>query len=214
MPSPYPSRPLQNVGIPSSFHRPLSGRNPGVEAAAFKMLPHDVGQTVSEMTSAPPQFLAGSESPQPITFNASLGSYGVMGNEEPRPNPLLEEADVFCPACSREIAVRPHSYPLAFHCAGGHSLTLEDLLNDSLLRGEKAAASAFELWPQKVILLRRLAGRVLRLGNTLVAADLQESANRIDQWVSSLRVLLSKESVSMSVDIAGEESGRRSRSAR
>ncbi len=134
-----------------------------------------------------------------------------MGTEESRPTPLLEEPDVFCPACGRSIAVRPHSYPLAFHCEGGHSLTLEDLLNDSLLRGEKSPATAFELWPQKVLLLRRLARRVLALGNALVAADLQESANRIDQWVSNLRALLSKETVSISADLAGKNSVKHAR---
>ena len=119
--------------------------------------------------------------------------------------PFLEDAEASCPACDRAIALQPSAYPLAFHCAGGHSLTLEDLLNDALLCGDRSPASAFELWPEKVILLRRLAGKALGLGNTLVAADLQEAATRIDQWVSNLRVLLSKESVALSLEISGEE---------
>jgi hypothetical protein len=102
------------------------------------------------------------------------------------------------------MALEPDADPLAFRCAGGHSLTLDALLHDALLRGDQSPASAFELWPQKVILLQRLARQALALGKTLVAAELQDSANRIDQWVSNLRVLLSKESVVISAEISGK----------
>jgi hypothetical protein len=132
-----------------------------------------------------------------------------MGTAKLGANLLLDESEALCLACNQAVAFQPDLHPLSFHCVAGHSLTLQDLLDDALLRGEKSPAFAFDLWPQKVMLLRRLAGQALVMGQGLAAADLQEAANRIDQWVSNLRVLLSRESVALSAGAARPESAPR-----
>jgi len=45
-------------------------------------------------------------------------------------------------------------------------------------------------------MLHPLAGRALRDGRILAAADLQEIADRVDRWASSLRTLLVRLSAS------------------
>ena len=108
-----------------------------------------------------------------------------------------------CLACGAPLAIRPGSHPLAFVCAKGHSLTLQELLDGSLLRGETEPRDAFERWPRKVRLLHGLADQALRLGHPLPAADLQEAAARIDGWISHLRVLLFKDAVAPRFRSAG-----------
>jgi hypothetical protein len=66
-------------------------------------------------------------------------------------------------------------------------LTLEDLLDEVPPRE----------WRRICGLLQDLAGHALRGGHALAAADLQETANRFDQWIASLRKLLHSDSAAL-----------------
>jgi hypothetical protein len=105
-------------------------------------------------------------------------------------DPLPQGAKVGCIACSEPLYFLPDSYPLAFHCGNGHFLTVPDLLDGYLPQDRKAPMPALELWKQNAILFHRLAAQAMEGGHALVAADFQETAGRIDQWVAQLRTLL------------------------
>jgi len=105
-------------------------------------------------------------------------------------DPLPREAEVCCIACGGPLYFLPHSYPLAFHCGNGHFLTVRDLLDEYLPRDKQPPPSALEFWGQKAILFHQLAARALQGGHALIAADFQETAGRIEQWIVQLRTLL------------------------
>jgi len=102
----------------------------------------------------------------------------------------LLEAEVRCIACGDSLYFLPHSYPLVFHCENGHFLTIRDLLDDVVPTGSTPLPSALTYWGQKALLLHQLAARSLERGQVLVAADFQETAGRIDQWIAQLKALL------------------------
>jgi hypothetical protein len=126
--------------------------------------------------------------------SASPGSLDCMGRT-PLADYLPDGVDLRCIACGGLLYFRPDSYPLTFQCGNNHFMTLADLLDDTLPRGEMTCIPPLEFWPQKAMLFRRLARRALERGHPFAAADFQEAANRIDQWAGNLRALLSKESV-------------------
>jgi hypothetical protein len=103
-----------------------------------------------------------------------------------------ELAALKCIACNHPVTFRPDAYPLAFHCKNGHIFTLTDLLNELPPRGTAPLASTLKGWEERVFQLHELAGTALQGGYAFHAADLQEAANRIDQWLSKLQSLLSK----------------------
>ena len=111
-------------------------------------------------------------------------------------DPLPRDVDVTCIACGGDLYFLPDSYPLAFHCVQGHFLTIQDLLHEFLPLGKAPAAPNLEFWERSARLLHQLAARSLELHHALNAADFQDTANRIDRWVSQLRVLLPKPSPS------------------
>lgn len=90
------------------------------------------------------------------------------------------EAGVRCAACGAALRFDPASHPLLFRCERDHGLTLEDLLNEVPPQN----------WRDTCHLLQDLAGVALSGGYALAAADLQETANRFDRWMASLRKLL------------------------
>jgi len=106
---------------------------------------------------------------------------------------LFRKTDVLCLACGGFLYFLPAAYPLAFRCERGHSLTLKDLIDALLLPGDLRSKSTLDWWEGKALLLRRLAGRALKSGHVLAAADFQEAVVRVDQWVSKLRVLAAPE---------------------
>lgn len=103
-----------------------------------------------------------------------------MGRIDQKGVPLPSDAEVRCVACGGPLWFDPSSYPLLFRCESGHALTIEDLLDEVPPRR----------WRDTCRLLQSLAGAALSGGNALAAADLQETADRFDQWVASLRKLL------------------------
>src|SRR6516162_7113196 len=105
---------------------------------------------------------------------------------------LFRKTDVGCIACGGFLYFLPDSYPLAFRCQIGHFLTLKDLLDQLLLPEKGASLRPVKWWESKALLLHRLAGRALKSGHALSAADFQDAASRIDQWASALQVLLPK----------------------
>ena len=106
---------------------------------------------------------------------------------------LFRRADIRCIACGGFLYFMPDSYPLAFQCQSGHFLTLKDLLDALLLPEDAPSEGTANDWGGKALLLHRLAGRALKNGHPLAAADFQEAALRVDQWVSKLRRLVPSE---------------------
>lgn len=102
---------------------------------------------------------------------------------------LTEEPEVCCIACSKALYFFPDFYPLSFYCVGGHFQTIEDLLDESLSAEKTLRPSTLEYWRRKALVLHDLARRALSSGHTLVAADLQDAAHRIDGWVANLQKL-------------------------
>jgi hypothetical protein len=100
------------------------------------------------------------------------------------------EAEIRCLACGDSLYFLPDSYPLVFHCEGGHFLTIRDLLDEALPAGRAPLPDALTHWGHKAQVLHQLAARSLERGQILVAADFQETAGRIDQWIQQLRALL------------------------
>lgn len=103
---------------------------------------------------------------------------------------LPEGVDACCIACSSPLYFIPDSYPLSFHCRNGHYLTLTDLLDDLLSTRKKHTPSTLDCWRARACLLHELAKRALQSGHAFAAADYQDAANRLDQWVTKLRALL------------------------
>ena len=103
-----------------------------------------------------------------------------MGRIDQKGVPLPNDAEVRCVACGSPLRFDPSSYPLIFRCESGHSLTIQDLLDEVPPRH----------WRETCGLLQQLAGEALSSGHALAAADLQETADRFDQWLASLRKLL------------------------
>jgi CheY-like chemotaxis protein len=116
----------------------------------------------------------------------------VTGSRESGGRPLFRRGDVRCLACGGFLRFLADSYPLAFRCQSGHSLTLQDLIEALLLPENVPSDSTLSWWQEKSQLLRRLAGRALKCGHPLAAADLQEAAVRVDQWTSRLGELMPK----------------------
>jgi CheY-like chemotaxis protein len=106
--------------------------------------------------------------------------------------PLFRRGDVRCLACGGFLHFLADSYPLAFRCQSGHSLTLQDLIDALLLPENVPSESTLSWWEGKSQFLRRLAGRALKCGHPLAAADLQEAAVRLDHWTSRLGALMPK----------------------
>jgi hypothetical protein len=121
-----------------------------------------------------------------------------MGRPKSGGIPLPEDADVCCIACGEPLYFLPDSYPLVFHCEGGHFLTVRDLLDESLPLAKKPRRPALECWRRKSLLFEDLAGQALLGGHALVAADLQETAGLIDMWAASLIKLLGPDAPSAS----------------
>lgn len=109
---------------------------------------------------------------------------------------LLRGAGLDCVVCRGSLTLLPDFYPLAFHCEKGHFLTLTDLLDAFLSHGFATAGSTMECWQSKAVLLREFSARALKNGHTFMAADLQEAAQRVDNWVGKLRTLLAKREAS------------------
>jgi hypothetical protein len=105
-----------------------------------------------------------------------------MGRIDQKGLPLPTDAEVRCVACGGPLRFDPTSYPLLFRCENTHALTIEDLLDEVPPRH----------WRDTCRLLQALAGEALRGGHALAAADLQETADRFDQWLASLRKLLAE----------------------
>ena len=107
---------------------------------------------------------------------------------------VLEEIGASCPACGGPLALVPDGRPPIFRCEGGHLLALENLLDCDLPKGAPGSRELPWLtllaWETRARDLHRLAGRALREGRILPAADLQETADRIGRWTSGLRGLL------------------------
>jgi len=103
---------------------------------------------------------------------------------------------VSCLACDGPLYLLPDCYPLVFRCENEHCLTLEDLLSHDLPRGTigpgNLPQSTMDDWEGRAQILYELSERALRNGHAFMAADFQEAANRIEGWVSSLRMLLTK----------------------
>ena len=116
------------------------------------------------------------------------GVIGMMTLGKPVPG----ETDVRCIACGKSLFFLPDSYPLVFHCEDGHFLTIQDLLDEELPQGKTAPTAALEFWTRKAGHLRALAASSLGLGHAFIAADLQDTAGRIDQWVTQLKGLLAR----------------------
>lgn len=104
-------------------------------------------------------------------------------------NRTAEATPIECIVCGGALRFFPDLYPLVFHCDGGHSQTLWDILDELLLHRKQPSASTVDYWKQKTVLLRSLAGKALRRGAILTAADLQEAASRVAQWVEKLEQL-------------------------
>ena len=110
-----------------------------------------------------------------------------LGND-----PVPGEVEVRCIACGRPLSFLPDSYPLVFHCGTGHFWTIQDLLDEELPQGKGTPMAAVEFWARKAGHLRGLAASSLGRGHAFIAADLQDTARRIDQWVTQLRGLLAR----------------------
>ena len=102
----------------------------------------------------------------------------------------LGETSVDCIVCGGELNFAPDAYPLVFRCNEGHGQTLRDVLDELLLHRKSPRASTVDFWEERSLLLRGLAGRALREGHVFAAADFQEAAGWVEQWVDSLRLLL------------------------
>jgi hypothetical protein len=113
-----------------------------------------------------------------------------MAQRERGGESLPEGARIDCNACGGTLYYFPDSYPLAFHCESGHFFTVRDLLDELLAHGRNAPTSTLQSWRGNAMLLRQMAGRALEGGHAFAAADLQETAHRIDLWVAKLQVLL------------------------
>jgi hypothetical protein len=114
-----------------------------------------------------------------------MGSMSALGSEV-----LPEGPEVCCIACGRALYFFPDFYPLAFYCIGGHFQTIDDLLDETPSAGNSPRHSALEYWKKKALVLHDLSRRALAGGHALVAADLQEAADRVDGWGSNLEKLL------------------------
>jgi|SRR5882672_614033 len=97
---------------------------------------------------------------------------------------------VECIVCGGALNFRPEYYPLVFRCENGHSQTLRDILDELLLHRKTPHASTVECWEERMLLLRGLAEHALRRGQIFAAADFQEAAGWVEQWVRMLRLLL------------------------
>jgi hypothetical protein len=102
----------------------------------------------------------------------------------------LDETQVRCVVCEETLHFLPDSYPLAFHCENGHFWTVQDLLDEFMPLGKTPPPSALEYWQRVSRQFHDLAARAHQGGHTLVAADFQETAVRIDEWERALRRLL------------------------
>jgi len=118
-----------------------------------------------------------------------MGALAVPGNPS-----AAEEIGASCPACNEHLSLVPDCHPLVFRCGNGHLLTLENLLERDFPRRPLGSRELPWLtlltWETRGRMLHHLAGRALRDGRILAAADLQEMADRIGRWASSLRTLL------------------------
>jgi len=101
-----------------------------------------------------------------------------------------EDTQVRCVVCEGPLYFLPDSYPLAFHCESGHFWTVQDLLDEFMPLGKTPPPSALEYWQRVARQFHELAARALQGRHTLVAADFQETAVRIDGWERALRRLL------------------------
>jgi hypothetical protein len=109
----------------------------------------------------------------------------ALGNEV-----LPEQPEVCCIACGKVLYFFPDFYPLAFYCIGGHFQTIDDLLDETLSAGKAPGHSVPGYWKKKALILHDLSRRALAGGHALVAADLQDAANRVDGWGAALEKLL------------------------
>lgn len=118
----------------------------------------------------------------------------------PKGHSFSEDLGVVCLACDGPLSLVPDYHPLLFRCVSGHLLTLENLLDHDFPKGPIESRElpwlALLTWEMRGRMLYRLAGSALRDGQILAAADIQEMADRIGRWVSSLRALLVKLSAS------------------
>src|SRR5438045_405823 len=124
----------------------------------------------------------------PLWVRICMGGSRELGGEI-----RARRNEVDCIACGGSLYFLPDSYPLAFTCRKGHFMTLKDILDKLLLPGEAPSESALQCWEGKAMLLHRLAARALKAGHAFTAADFQETANRVDEWVAKLRVLLPRQ---------------------
>lgn len=110
----------------------------------------------------------------------------------PSVNPLSQDSSVNCTDCGGDLNFLPYAFPFTFSCSQGHFVTLQALLDVLLPQDQLPEPSALECWDRKAFLLRQLAQRALEVGHVFTAADLQEVADRIEHWVSTLRNMLTK----------------------
>jgi hypothetical protein len=115
----------------------------------------------------------------------------VTGRTATGPTTLPEVEQAHCVVCEGSLYFLPDSYPLAFHCNNGHFWTVQDLLDEFMSLGKTPPSSALEYWQRVSRRFHELAARAHQAQQTLVAADFQEAAVRIDQWEQALRRMLS-----------------------
>lgn len=113
----------------------------------------------------------------------------VCSNQLPL-KPQFAEPAVECIVCGGPLTFFPDSYPLVFICDQGHGQTLRDVLDNLLLDRKLPRTSTVDFWEERIVLLRGLAARALRQGQIFAAADFQEAAGWVEQWVQTLRALL------------------------
>jgi hypothetical protein len=110
-----------------------------------------------------------------------------MGSSSCEESHLPRDTEVHCISCGGALFFLPDAYPLAFHCDQGHFQTIRELLDGSSLQGHRPPAGALEYWGAKSVLLYQMAASALEQGHVFLAADFQETADRIDLWVSFLK---------------------------
>jgi hypothetical protein len=96
----------------------------------------------------------------------------------------LDDADVDCHICRRELHLIPDSFPLWFRCEANHFLTMTELLDLRLPRGG-VTPEALTIWSRRAESLRAQARGALANRHHVAAAGLEDAARQIRERLNS-----------------------------
>lgn len=105
---------------------------------------------------------------------------------------------VSCRKCHSPLRLNFH--PLLLRCEHDHLQTLEEALHHDLREGDCERGvipwSMIRVWEHQARKLHELSGCAYVNGDSLVAADFQEAAHRIEDWMASLSTVMARRAVS------------------